>query len=112
MADLAEMLKGILDDPGTADKLRSLIGDTPSQKPTVPDPPDSIDPAMMIKLTRAIKQMNGKKNDNRTRLLYDLKPYISKERGKRVDEAIEILRLIWVLDIFKDDFKGDVQHDE
>lgn len=105
MSDLADMLKGLLDDPSTADKLRSLVGD--GKPDPAPEINDGIDPAMMLKLTRAIKQMNGKKNDDRTRLLCDLKPYISKERGRRIDEAIEILRLIWVLDIFKDDFLGD-----
>lgn len=109
MADIAQMLKGILDDPDTAGKIRSLIGDS-TEKPR--EAIDGIDPAMMLRLTRAVKNISGKKNDDRTRLLCDLKPYMSAHRARRVDEAIEILRLIWVLDIFKDDFLGEVQDDE
>lgn len=109
MADLADMLKGILDDPDTAGKLRSLLGgeseggQKEEKSHTEDIIPGGFDPVMMAKLARAFKNMNGKKSDDRMRLLYDLKPYISKERCKRVDEAAEILRMIWVLDIFREE---------
>ena len=64
--------------------------------------PDGIDPSMMLKLTRAMAAMNSNQSDSRTRLLYDLKPYISKERARRVDEAAQMLRMLNVIDIFRD----------
>lgn len=66
--------------------------------------PEGIDPAMMMKLTRAMAAMNSKQTDSRTRLLYDLKPYISGGRARRVDEAAQMLKMISVLDIFRDGF--------
>lgn len=112
MADLAEMLNGLLSDPNTTEKLRALLDNKPAppEKKTEDKPallPDGIDPAMMLKITRAMQHMNSKKSDNRTRLLSDLKPYVSSARSRRVDEAIEIMKILRVLDLFKDDFKGD-----
>lgn len=110
MADLAKLLEGILDDPETGSKLKELMGgkeDKKEQKEESSLIPDGIDPALMLKMTRAVSAFNSKKDDPRTRLLQDLKPYISRKRGRRVDEAVEVLRLITVLDIFKDDFGKD-----
>lgn len=102
MADLADMLRGLLDDPDTTEKLRGIIGG--DQKPSVPD---GIDPSLMLKMTKAISAFKSKRDDPRTRLLQDLKPYLSKKRGRRVDEAVEVLSLIAVVDLFKDDFGKD-----
>ena len=106
MADLAKLLEGILDDPETGSKLKELIGggSKEDKKDESSIIPDGIDPALMLKMTKAVSAFNSKKDDPRTRLLQDLKPYISRKRGRRVDEAVEVLRLITVLDIFKDDF--------
>lgn len=97
MSELADMLKGLIDDPATADKLKSLIGgdDTPSL-------PDGIDPSMMLKMTKLMSSMKNGEDDDRTRLLRDLKPYISPARARRVDEAVSMLRLLKLVDIFKD----------
>lgn len=103
MADLADMLRGLLDDPDTTEKIRGLIGGS-EQKPSLPD---GIDPALMLKMTKAISAFKSKRDDPRTRLLQDLKPYLSKKRGRRVDEAVEVLSLIAVVDLFKDDFGKD-----
>ncbi len=99
------MIKGLLDDPSTVSKLRSLVGE---EKPPPPKAEQdelskfNIDPKMMLKITSAMQKMNGKQNDDRTRLLCDLKPYISHHRRRRVDEAIEILRMLWLVDMFKE----------
>ncbi len=94
MSELGDMLKGILDDPATADKLRSLVGgnDTPAV-------PDGIDPQMMLKLSKVMSGMKNGGEDERTRLLCDLKPYISPARARRVDEAVNILKILRVVDI-------------
>ena len=100
MSDLADMLKGLLDDPATADKLKSLVGgvgDSPDPAPT-----DGIDPAMMLKISKALSGMKNGGDDDRTRLLCDLKPYISPARARRVDEAVSMLKLLRLVDIFKD----------
>lgn len=99
MADMADLLKNILDDPNISEKLGELLG----QNPAVSAPaPSTVDPVMLAKITKALKNMNSVENDNRTRLLRDLKPYISPARQGRCDKAIEILKMLWLVDIFKE----------
>ena len=69
--------------------------------------PAGVDPDMLFKVTRAVAAMTSDVGDERTRLLYDLKPYISSARAKRVDEAAQMLRMLKVLDIFRDGFEND-----
>lgn len=95
MSELADMLKGLLDDPDTADKLKSLVGGS------APALPDGLDPAMIMKVSKLMSGMKDS-DDERTRLLCDLKPYISPARARRVDEAVNMLRLLRMVDLFKD----------
>ncbi len=100
MADMADLLKNILDDPSVSEKLGALIGGT-SAVSAPPTP--AVDPVMLAKVTKALKNMNSQESDNRTRLLRDLKPYISPARQDKCDKAIELLRMLWLVDIFKDE---------
>lgn len=101
ISGLLQSLAGSSSGAGIADILKSVAGDN-----TGKILPDGIDAAMMMKLTRAMAAMNSSQSDNRTRLLYDLKPYISKERARRVDEAAQMLRMLNVIDIFRDGENG------
>lgn len=126
MADMADMLKQFLDDPKASDKIKSVLDNRgeekdklidkeqpkPDDKPNVTNELSSlidsgIDPAMMLKMTKVMRQMNSKEQDDRTRLLYAIKPYLSGGRKRRVDNAANMMRMIKVMDLFKDDFKGE-----
>lgn len=101
MAELADMLKSILDDPSTVEKLKGALGGslpTPSRESA---PPPDIDPAMLMRISGIMKKMNSSQADARSRLLLDLKPYVSPARAKRVDEAVGILKLLWVAELVK-----------
>lgn len=54
-------------------------------------------------LLRAGKAISGlqKKPDDRCLLLSALKPYLRKERRSRVDEAIRILQLMRLAELFR-----------
>ncbi|MBQ6824063.1 MAG: hypothetical protein IJP27_05385 [Clostridia bacterium] len=45
-------------------------------------------------------QMNGKP-DERCTLLQALKPYLRRERQERIDEAVRILRLLRMAELFR-----------
>ncbi len=100
MADIADLLKNILDDPSVSEKLGALVGGN-SAVSAPPSP--SVDPVMLAKITKAIKNMNSPESDNRTRLLRDLKPYISPARRDKCDKAIELLKMLWLVDVFKEE---------
>ncbi len=104
MADLADMIKNMLDDPGTVDKLKSVLGGSASAPSALPD---GMDTATILKITKAMKHMNSKQSDDRTRLLRDLKPYISPARAKRVDEAVDIIKMLSLVDALKNEREGD-----
>ena len=99
MADMAEMLKSMLDDPSTMDKLKGMLG---GAQPSAPAPASDIgiDPKMLMRLTKIMKNDGP---DNRTNLLLDLKPYISPHRQKRVDEAINMLKVLRLAELVKND---------
>lgn len=100
MAELADMLKNILDDPSTVDKLKGMLGGGVSAAPA---PAADIDPDTLMKITRAMKAMNSGDSDGRTRLLRDLKPYISGRRARRLDDAINILKMLTVIEVMKNE---------
>lgn len=59
-----------------------------------------VDPTMLLKAGKAIAQMNGKPDD-RCILLGALKPYLRQERQNRVDEAVRILNLMRLAELFR-----------
>lgn len=133
MADISEMLGDLLSDPKTVDKLRALFDEGKMPQPAAAllsndapppsDPPpvqgndagallqmaQGIDPQTAMRLLSAVKAMRSDKEDDRTRLLKGLKPYLSAKRAGRVDEATQMLRLIGALGLFTGDGKGDAE---
>lgn len=62
--------------------------------------PGSIDPALLLKAGQAISKMNGQPDD-RYILLNALKPYLRRERQERIDEAVRILNLLRLAEVFR-----------
>lgn len=98
MADIADLLKNLLDDPKTGEKLGALLGGKESAVSAQP----SLDPAMLAKITRAMSRI-GSARDDRTRLLCDLRPYVSPARKERLDRAVEMLKMLSLVEILKDE---------
>ncbi len=59
-----------------------------------------VDPAMLMRAGKALSGLH-KKPDDRCILLSALKPYLRQERRTRVDEAIRILQLMRLAEIFR-----------
>jgi len=57
------------------------------------------DAGTMGKLVSLMGQMN--KEDNRTRLINDLKPLLSEDRRQKADEAIKFLQLMEMMPLLK-----------
>ena len=108
MAELEKMIEGLLEDEGTMEKLKALLGSADKSEDSALSLPSSLDPSTMRLVTKAMSALGSSADDDGARLLCDLKPYISGARKKRVDEAVMILRLLRVLDTFKDDFGKEI----
>ena len=117
MDDLSEKISSLLSDEETVKELKTLADslgfDTSNFGPPKPqekqekeektgdDPLSSLglDPAMLLKITSALK---GGGKDEDTALLTALKPHLSQETRKRVDEALKIIRLLNLLPLLKE----------
>lgn len=64
------------------------------------DPLAGLDPKMLLRAGKAISGLQNKPDDRCT-LLSALKPYLRKERRERVDEAIRILQLMRLAELFR-----------
>ena len=63
--------------------------------------PEGLDPALLMKVSKAMSGL-GKQPDDRCNLLTALKPYLREGRRSRVDEAIRILQLMRLAELFRE----------
>lgn len=61
-----------------------------------------LDPTLLLKAGQALSGLNSKP-DNRCSLLTALKPYLRRDRQGRVDEAIRLLKLVRMAELFGKD---------
>ena len=120
MEDLSRKISELLSDPETMEQIKGLTGllgqsppdapgntHIPEQKdsPSVPrrDAAGSMpDPNMLgavMKLAPLLQSMNSE--DDSTRLLRALKPFMHEERSKRIDSAIRLLSIMKLLPVLK-----------
>lgn len=105
MDDLNEKLNRLLSDPEGMAKIQSMMaalggGDAP---PAPPPPAVTEPPPDLTVLTRLLPVLSGAGTDNEdTRLLAALKPYLHGERAKRLDESMRLLRLAKLLPLLQE----------
>ncbi len=59
-----------------------------------------LDPALLLKAGKALSELNSTPDD-RCQLLTALRPYLKPERRERVDEAVRILHLLRLAELFR-----------
>ena len=92
---IAEMAQQLGIDPSQLDGV--LGGETPPKKEKpVQDMFDGIDMETIFKLQRIMNQMNSDKD---TALLDALKPYMSPQRSRKIEEAKKIMSLMRIIPI-------------
>jgi len=93
MEDLASALQNFLGSEEGAkqlDELTKMLGLSSDEQKSADDSPFS--PDDILKLQKLMGNFN-KENPN-TNLLKSLKPLLKKERQKKVDEAVKIMKLV------------------
>ena len=105
MEDLSEKLTQLLSSPEGMSKIQSAMaalggmmgGETPPPAPTPPSPAADmgIDMAAISKLLPLLGNMNQDNED--TRLLAALRPYLHGQRAERLEESMRLLRLMKLL---------------
>lgn len=111
MDDLSSKLNEIFSSPEGMEKIKNLVSmlsssdggdDEPQHKPGNEDSSgfSDFDPSLLIKMKKAMDLMH--RGDPRIDLLLALKENLSEPRRKKVDEAIQLLRIINLLPLLKE----------
>lgn len=116
MDDMSQKLMSLMNDPEIMSKIQGLSGllsqdskqkqiKPPEPKP--PEPPPKSNEQMlpldmmgtMMKIMPIINSM--KEEDETTRLLKALRPFLSEARRKKLDEGIRLMRIMRMLPLLK-----------
>ena len=102
MEDLNEKLGRLLSDPEGMAKIQSMMaalggGDAAPTPLPAPTKPEGVD---LSALTRLLPLLGGDNED--TRLLAALKPYLHGERAKRLDSSMRLLQLAKLLPLLQE----------
>lgn len=107
MDDLSEKLSGILNDPEAMRDIAALASQLGVDAPGLhkeearPEPKPADD--MMTQLM-ALAPMLGslKQEDDTTRLLDAMRPFLSEERRQKLDKAKRLIRIMKMMPLLKD----------
>ena len=110
MDDLSSMISGILNSPEQMEKLKSMAGSLFGENATAPPAPakpsesplPDISAGEIAGLMKMANLLRSNQTDSRAQLLMAIRPHLSEQRQKRVDDAVKLLRLISILPAVKD----------
>ncbi|MBQ0098249.1 MAG: hypothetical protein KBS62_04875 [Oscillospiraceae bacterium] len=113
MDDISAKIGEILSDPEALkqiEELSSMLGksDLPSVHKEPPPPKNDFSSLFqnndtMKMLSKIVPIMQSiKEEDDTTRLLFAIRPFLSEKRQKKLDEATKILKMMKLLPLLKD----------
>lgn len=95
MADMNEMLSGILSNPQAMESImamaKSLGQQQQSQSAPVSTPPGADPVQLMQSLLQLSRNMSG--DERQVALFQALKPFVRPDRAERLDRAIQVARI-------------------
>lgn len=110
MSDIMDTLKGLLGD-NADEKLSGIMQIIGQDEPEKKQPENTeqqsqdfdlgITPEMLISMQKIMSQLNRSHDDDRTKLLNSLRPYMRKERQDSIDNAIKMLNMAQISQLFK-----------
>ena len=110
MSDITDKINEILNSEEGMNQVKSLAQSLglnlpeENQSPVQTSPNNTsqtpqINPQMLMSLQNMISGIN--KNDGNTALLQALKPHLSENRRKKVDDAVKIMQLVKIFPVLK-----------
>ncbi len=112
MDDLNEKLTQLLSSPEGMAKIQSAMAalgsavaeeEASSATPTAPPPPSGSGMPDLAALTKLLPLLSGMGQDNEdTRLLQALRPYLHGERAGRLDETMRLLKMLRLLPLLQE----------
>ena len=106
MDDLSEKLSGILNDPEAMRDIAALASQLGVDAPGVHKEADHSDPIPTDDATQLMKLMpmlgSLKQEDDTTRLLDAMRPFLSEERRQKLDRAKRLIKVMKLMPLIKD----------
>ncbi len=93
--DLEQEISKALADPDIMSKVQSVVSSLSNKEDSEQEEAPAISPALLSKLSGGI-------NDDRTRLLMAIKPFLSEKRAPYMDSALTILKFASIGKLGKD----------
>ena len=106
--DLNEMMKkaqSMIQNNQIPDDIKKLINNMPNSNQNQNAVPD-IDMETLMKLQSIMSKMKNSENDDMSKLLLSLKPYLRDGRKDKVDEYIQLIKMGKMTELFNS-FGGD-----
>lgn len=97
LQEAAKQLQGVLGESGD---LSGILQSFAGSLPAAPEKKVGMDLSLLTKAAPFLQEMQ--KEDDSTKLLRALRPYMHGERQKRLDEAIEILKWLRLATMLKE----------
>ena len=107
MDDLSEKLSSILSDPDAMKEIAQLASTLGVDAPGVhkePDPPKKSASADMMSMMSGLMPLMGslKQEDDTTRLLDAIRPFLGEERRVKLDRAKKLLKMMKLLPMLRE----------
>ena len=106
MEDLSAKLSGILSDPQAMQELTALASELGVSAPGVhkePEPKPNLDPSALSMMSGLMPLLGTlRQEDDTTRLLEAIRPFLSEERREKLDKAKRLLRMMKLLPLLKE----------
>lgn len=118
MDGLEEKLSSFLSDPSAMDQVLSMarmlgFGNTPDESASAPQPPEqppigalSPDDPMLSTVIRLVSEV-GRDGGSQAALLNALRPFLRPERQEKIDQAVQIAKLIRIAEIALKQFRKE-----
>lgn len=108
MEDLSEKITQLLSSPEGMSKIQSAMAalggmmeeDSPAPPPTAPPSDSGIDLSVISKILPLLGNMNQENED--TRLLAALRPYLHGQRAERLEESMRLMKLMKLLPLLQE----------
>ena len=105
MSELEDRINSVLGDPKQMEMIsrlaQNLMGE--GAPPSSPEPPGGIDPEMIGRIGRLMREDSGKSGA----VLEAMKPYLSEKRRGKVDRAIKLSRIARIARLAMDGDGGE-----
>lgn len=97
MDDISSAISSLLEDSEKLESLKSMVSSILPQNSNE-EKSENIIPADTAKIISTVNMIkNGMKDNDSTKLLLSLRPYMSEDKKHKIDEAVKIMKLMSIL---------------